>query len=235
MHLFFSCEYAKIVWFVSFLGLRVDGLLQQGCTTIPDMIDQILRTCSQEGTLEFIFTMLWMLWKSINDLPCNSKHTNPLQVIYGEKALIAIEEPDKQPKDLPREDPLYKIVYSSDRSRILRGPNIFVDAAWNAQNHAISPSTGPTKSAGLGVFIYAPSHPEHISTIFLQATSLAGNALQAEARALDLASMVASKLQLQQHANYFTDNETLAMAAAARKSKEKLGHWVSDQVQRALY
>lgn len=66
IHLFFSFQYAKVA-FVSILCLRVDGLLQQGCTTIPDTIDQFLRTCYQERTLEFILTVLWMVWKYINN------------------------------------------------------------------------------------------------------------------------------------------------------------------------
>lgn len=154
-------------------------MLEQNILTVPEIIQAILQASTHDNMLEFIFAVLWMLWKSRNDLLFNSINQSPLQVIHGAKALFQTEAKTFQMEIAqdPVQNTLYKSVYSMDSKRIKEGPNIFIDAAWKEQNPLNLSCVGPGKHAGLEVFIYAPRHHQH-KTIFLQATSVADSALQ---------------------------------------------------------
>ncbi|PNT73511.1 hypothetical protein BRADI_2g59332v3 [Brachypodium distachyon] len=86
--------------------------------TMPDIIQAIL--------LEFILAILWMLWKSRNNLLFNYKEQNPLQVIHGANAILQTKDKNNQVETTQDLDQsalqIYYSVVLFESERIKQGP-----------------------------------------------------------------------------------------------------------------
>lgn len=76
------------------------------------------------------------------------------------------------------------------KRRMVEGPNIFTDAAWKPPASNVSPNvsflTGTKSKAGIGIFMHRIGEQKY--SVFVEASSFAGSALEAEAQALELAA-----------------------------------------------
>lgn len=134
-HLFFACHFVHEVWFSSPLGLRVDGLLQQGIDQVENALHHIMTTYNNDNSVATIFNILWSIWKARNVLLFNKENNNPLQVLHAAKALLYTGDLEhchiggcattQTPATLNSTS-----LVALDRSRISKRPNIYTDAAW---------------------------------------------------------------------------------------------------------
>lgn len=86
-HLFFMCDYTRIVWFVSPLAFRTEAVRQEH---VEDIIRTMLSNYTSQDSLQMIFTMLWNIWKARNDLIFNSKEWKPFQVIFATNSMLQV-------------------------------------------------------------------------------------------------------------------------------------------------
>lgn len=232
-HLFFSCNFVRAVWFASPLGLRVDGLIQQGIHEIEDALHTMMSTYRADHSTALIFNILWSIWKARNDFLFNKKYYSSLQILCAAKALFNAYEPPQESivQATPTQSQTSKspnsnlISYDpSDKSRILNGPNIFTDAAWKNTSVNSNNFAGTTSKAGLGIVITWKDNST-MKMIFIKAISMACSALHAEAQALELAAQIGKAFGLQ-HLNFLTDSQVLAQAASKRDPAHFPGHWM---------
>lgn len=110
------------------------------------------------------------------------------------------------------------------KDRINKGPNIFTDAAWKTtQNASLSSFAGKMEHTGIGVIIYFREDSKKLY-ISIQASAQTSLPLQAEAKAMEQAAVVAEKLQIHQP-NFFSDNQVLVPATVKNQSTNNHGHW----------
>jgi hypothetical protein len=226
-HLFFSCHYVHAVWFASPLGLRVEGLLQQGIDQVEDALHHLMTSYKTDNSIAMIFNILWSIWKARNDLLFNNKQNSPLQVLYAAKALLNAGEGEFHKQDGP--DLAQATVSNSnslvafDRNMITEGPNIYTDAAWKNPSPSSSLFAGIRAKAGIGIFMQWLNQGD-MQAVLVQATSMADSALVAEAQALELAAHIGHAMKVQ-HPNFLTDNQVLAQVATKRDPVRHPGHW----------
>ena len=103
----------------------------------------------------------------------------------------------------------------------ITGPRIYSDASW--KNKKIP---GQTNAAATGIGIFMEfSQNGHSFTIMIQAsTTMTSSVLQAEAKALLLATQFSEKLGIVKP-TMLTDNKTLAKAVASRRLDTDHMHW----------
>ena len=179
-------------------------------------------------TVSKLFTFLWFLWKARNDYLFARKEGQPYQVAIAANALLhdlevshnsgsallSLAPGGSTLKSGPLDLQPSGVSITTDLH--FAGSKIFVDAAWKAS------SRNPTPSAGLGVYFHWQDNGWNMD-VFLQAraTKVASLIIE-EAKGLLLAARMASHITLQ-NAIFFTDNQTLAKAAAS-SSTHPLGN-----------
>lgn len=193
----------------------------------------LVKSDHPHATLSNIFTFMWCLWKSRNDKLFQRKDTSPLQVFSAAQAIKKSLSLEMQAKEQGKSGFEISDQCKQDKGEIIQGTTvdraklstpikIFVDAAWKEQEQ--STSTG-TRKAGIGIFMQTQEEERktqiRIYALYLEAQST----LHAEALAIKLASIILSRLKIQEAA-ILTDNLTLAKAAAARAPATQPGHWL---------
>lgn len=218
LHLFFTCSFARAAWFQQPWYIRAD-IFTQNCPSFSQIIKNLLSLDHPCAKLNHIFTFLWCLWKSRNDHLFCRKEGQPHQVAIATNALLQDLETDMV---LGHSSSTWQTTASSDgcsgtdpvpgttirTDLVIAGPRIYTDAAWKQRR------SNPSPTAGIGVYCHW-QEANHTSDVFIQATaSSIPSPIQAEASGLLLAASIATHLRLSE-ASFFTDNLSLARAAAA--------------------
>jgi hypothetical protein len=200
IHLFFTSTFARATWFHSPLHLRTD-IIAANSNTITTIISNLLAINHPTNTIQHIFTFLWCLWKMRNEKLFSNEEGLPNQVIIRTHVLLnslqintSIDPPNK-PIALPQE-----LTYA--------GPKVFLDdAAWRPQTNR------RTTKVGIGIYMSWEANSQVIDVFIAAKTTNIASPLQAKAAALITSAQIASYILLQDP-SYFTDNLSLAKAAA---------------------
>lgn len=207
----------------------MQGLEQQQKESIPEEIEEILSNFNDSSAIALIFSTLWCIWKARNDLLFNSKAWSTFQVIQNAKALVSAQQEEHRSDSIAATSdislvPRATLFSSYDRTRIEKGSNFYVDAAWRGQRDVPTIFFADQSSkAGLGVFLCLPNQANQKAILFA-AQAQVSSALEAEAKAMELATYISNKMQLQE-ANFFTDNQVLADAVKRQDSLHNPGNW----------
>jgi ribonuclease HI len=226
IHLFFECKFAQAVWFASSLGLRVEGLHYREDAQIHDILHYIITSYKKKDAIQTVFSILWSIWKARNNLLFNKKRCTPLQVLFQAKALQTEKEValmgktlKSQNEDGSKTEPNKA---DDDWHTALKGSKIYVDAAWKGEELPSNDKNHQKEKTGIG--IYFDLNEEDHKAIFVQASSYASSALQAEAQAMEVAAQIANKLKVQ-NSNFLTDNFIVAQSLKQHDLKKNPGHW----------
>jgi hypothetical protein len=231
IHLLFLCPFARAAWFADPWCIRSEGLVRN-ITSITEIIESLLTMNHPHASLQNIFTFLWCLWKSRNDCLFNRKPGSPLQIKHAAEAIIQGQTlqdrvtncitPNEKHNEQQEQDhhlPAPGCTIKSDM--LIAGSKVFVDASWKTSKlsgAAAQPATG------IGVFMqFNISGVDH--NLMVQAsTPTASSPLQAEAKALHFAALIADSVQLSRP-TFMTDSLLLAKAAAVRCSSLNHLNW----------
>jgi len=91
-HLFFECDFARLVWFSADPPLRADCLTPEN-DGLQGMLHAILTTSFSDSLLQQVLTRLWYLWKACNDLRFNNKKWSVHRVGFEVMADITTSSP----------------------------------------------------------------------------------------------------------------------------------------------
>jgi ribonuclease HI len=190
-------------------------------TQIQDIIHYILVSSKNKDTLKIVLSILWSIWKARNDLLFNKISCSPLQVLFKAKAIQLEKEEAQTRKD--RKVRSYQ--RTLDWSRSESGLNIYTNAAWKDGDQSLK--------AGIG--IYLDWNREDHKAIYIQASSSATSALQAETQAMEVAAQIAKKLKIKKP-KFLTDNSILAQTLKLQDLKKNPGHWmIRPNLQQFIY
>jgi hypothetical protein len=184
-----------------------------------------------------VLTFMWCLWKSRNEQLFNKKQGHPthihqmanaltqnlemanvLQGKNSEKQVTAKKQylQEQTRSQFQGQSHLPPTGQSINSDLIITGSKIFSDAAWKTK---IAPGMPSVADTGVGIH-FQIQEQDFKAVMMIQASiHTTSSVLHAEAEALLLAAMIASRLTLQQH-TYFTDCSILAAAVAASKSSK---------------
>jgi ribonuclease HI len=225
MHLLFLCPFSKAAWFCHPWYVNVEHLAIS-LQSVPDMIEGMLSSRHPHASITNLYTFLWCLWKARNDTLFGRKQRRPSQIFAATNAILQgykLEDTNATTDhQMETNAESHQIIPEEAFTRdplTCAGITIFTDAAWK-QDGESQPSP-----AGIGIVIQVDQN-QHFKQLHISALSPpASSALQAEAFALLLATMLAEALQLQEP-YFFTDSSVLAKAAVASSIFTAPGHWV---------
>ena len=215
-HLFFTCPFARAAWFLPPWFIRSDIFIQN-CASFSQIIKNLLSLDHPYINLRNIFTFMWCLWKFRNDHLFN-KEMLPYQVIIASNVLL--QNLEMQDNDVITNPQLLRSSGNISNSQPqpsgstvksdfnVAGPKVYVDAAWKKGRN------NPTSPAGIGIHCHWQEQDRRMDVFIHAKAHGVGSPISAEAHALLLAGDMAAKLQLQ-HPVFFTDNLSLARAAAS--------------------
>lgn len=202
-HLFFSCHYVHAVWFASPLGLRVEGLIQQGIDQIEDALHHMMAIYKTSSSVALIFNILWSIWKARNNLLFNKKQST-LQVLHVAKTLLYTGDMEQGEQGRLISTPAVvshsTTLVAFDRNRVGKGPNIYTDAAWKSPSTSSSICAGTRSKTEIGIFMHWINEGT-MHAILVEATCMAHSTLQAEAQALEFAAQLCQVMKMQ-HPNF---------------------------------
>jgi ribonuclease HI len=215
IHLFFHCSFARAVWFTSPLGFRTDSF-DPSC--YPSNVIQFLLASSHAVvSLQYVFAIMWMIWKARNDLLFNAKRWSLSQVLCAANALLTVGNDEQKILAASKQSHVPSVPMPHPTQPVFSlpaGPIAYCDAAFNP--------IMDTRTAGLGVYLH---NPDRNAKIFIQAVSCtASSVLQAEAHALLLAVRVVHALGWT-GVSFLSDNKMLVDAASANDLLSATGHW----------
>jgi hypothetical protein len=185
------------------------------------------------ATLSNIFTFMWCIWKSRNDLLFGRKKGLPYQISINAQALRNnLELYDASSYSIQenrinhQEKTILEMVTPHQGStispeRIMAGPVIYTDASWKCRK---VPGAEGKQLTGIGVFIKDDSADRNWSIMIQASAANELSVFQAEAKALLLAATIARILDIR-CPTYLTDNQILAKTAASRKLDHHLLEW----------
>jgi hypothetical protein len=229
IHLFFLCPYARAAWFINPWFLNIEHI-QNLNNSVTQIITNILGMNHPYGSIQNIFTFLWCIWKARNDCLFNKKDKHPSHILYMTNAinqnmemfnivqdsigknLVAGSNQKQNKKGNRQEGKRLSQGQTIKSDVIIPGNKIYSDAAW--KTNKIPGATGRI-STGLGVYCHLNRHYFE-EKVLIQASvkNTSPSPLHAEALGLNLAAHIARNTGIQE-VNFFTDNLTLAKAAAS--------------------
>ena len=231
VHLFFTCPFVKAAWFIAPWYIKTD-LIVYNCTNLTDIVLALLSMNHPHATIANIFTFMWCIWKSRNDILFQRKKGQPYQIFINAQALTNnLEVYDlnssckQENKQVQRKlittrmsSPIQGSTISIDNYP--QGTIIYTDAAWKKPILGVP----QLQETGIGIYITDNSTQEGCRIKLQVSAQQQENAFHAEAKALSTAAKIANILQVDRPI-YLTDNQVLAKTAAARTIRHPLLHW----------
>ena len=224
-------SFVKAAWFIAPWYIKTD-LIAYNCTNLTDIILALLSMNHPHATIANIFTFMWCIWKSRNNMLFQRKRGQPYQIFINAQALTnnlqfydlnsSSKQENKQVQRQQINNKMSRPIQGSTISdNYPQGTIIYTDAAWKNNSGKGVPRSQQT---GIGIYI-ADNSTQAGWKIKIQAATLQqDNAFQAEAKALSMAAKIANILQVDRPI-YLTDNQVLAKIAAARTISHPLLHW----------
>jgi hypothetical protein len=232
VHLFFTCPFAKAAWFLQPWYIRIE-CITQNCTSLTQIILNMLHMNHPHASLPNIFTFMWCIWKSRNDLLFGRRNGMPYQIsinaqalrnnleLYDASSYCIQESRTKHRQKTGSETTVPHQGTTISSERIIDGPVIFADASWKCRK--VSDADG-RQLTGIGVFIRDDSADRKWCIMIQASVAHEHSVFQAEARALLLAATIARILDIR-GPTFLTDNQVLAKIAASRKLDHHLLEW----------
>ncbi|XP_062186293.1 uncharacterized protein LOC133889797 [Phragmites australis] len=230
-HLFFTCVFARAVWFSADPPLRSD-VLPEDDTGIHSPIIFLFQTGVHKVHIHKVFTTLWFIWKARNDHRFNSKVWTVQQVHHLTNATVQAFNPFAGTQHnnqciQEQENSTALIKHSHGVQDHVEAQVIVqrvqIGGAANAHQDDISRSVQHIQEGEQG-----PQQLQrqlNISGIFITAQIFqAHGPLMAEAQAVSLAAKVVKSLGLNQ-VTYISDNQTLVTALHKGDIITTPGHW----------
>jgi ribonuclease HI len=228
-HLFFTCGFVKAAWFSYPWFIRTEMVIQNSSSLAQTLLN-ILNLPHPHATLQNVLTFMWCIWKSRNDYLFDRKKGEPYQININAQALrnnlelASIQDTSttmttkRTQINQHREQPPQGHTIATDF--YITVPKIFSDASTKGKGSVLAGNTG------IGIFIQFEQEGIEY-TIQIQATTGSANSvIEAEAKAMLLASYVAEVLKINTP-TMMTDNALLAKAVAGGNVKSDCIHWSS--------
>ncbi|KAJ1296109.1 hypothetical protein BS78_01G273700 [Paspalum vaginatum] len=205
VHLFFTCALPRATWFcLPLYQNRITDELILHHPNLRDAICYIINYSDSSMHLHQTISTLWYIWKARNDKRFNSKNWTAQQIHMNVKA------------DLNSHAMILNINNYGDNSQT---PNTSTDQTTVSATHWVSTvdasflplQVSPTSGIpGLGMFLKGTLQGVDFRLQIQAHHSQASNAVQAEAQALLLATLVIATLQVQDCTIYLDNQELIS-------------------------
>jgi hypothetical protein len=233
----FLCPFARAAWFAEPWCIRSDTLVSN-THSIIEIIQSLMTMNHPNATMKNMFTFLWCLWKSSNNCLFNKNDGSPLHINPAAQAIIQAQAladvvltPDnsvadqnnhhqQNPRALPQQA-LPQQGHTIRSNLLIACIKIFTGASW--KNIRVPGATGQERM-GIGVFLQFSNGGQEYTLLIQASTPMANSPLQAEAKALLFASIIAGSHQLRRP-TFLTDSLILAKAATVQQQSLRNLNW----------
>jgi hypothetical protein len=222
----------KAAWF-SPRWYIITEVIVQNSNSLTQILLNILNMPHPYATIQNVLTFMWCIWKSRNDCLFDRRKGEPYQIHINAMALknnlelVNLPNSNLQMQHKQTHHTLNSKVVSQGETIAtdihISGPKIFSDATWK-KRQMFAGNSGLERT-GIGVFLQFADSGDRRLTVMIQASAPpADSVLQAEAKAMLLAALVAQALHIHKP-TMLTDNKNLAKAVASKKLDSVHIHW----------
>ncbi|KAJ1277169.1 hypothetical protein BS78_05G274300 [Paspalum vaginatum] len=195
LHLFFTCPFARVVWFTCNYPMRTDTLPHEE-DGLQQTLTALLPPNSNQDLLMNIITTLWYIWRARNDRRFNNRNWTVMQVHYHTRADLQVAQVINDEQKLPSSS-------TGHSSTQVQQVKCFIDASIPSEQQV----TG-AQPAGIGIHIKT-TQLASTSNIMISAQVQDGvDPLTAETLAMKLAIKIIHSLG-QNDCFYYTDSQIL--------------------------